>query len=1434
MTIADRRVTVLSAEADPPLDANRQRRLSHFRDAGAYVLLGDPGLGKTTAFREEVCHAEDAGLLTARDFLALPPGSGDQARQTLFLDGLDEVRVAAEDPRRPFDRLRKRLARLDRPRFRLSCRPLEWLGDDDRRRLSTLSPDGAVTVLCLEPLGDDEITAFLRDRSGSADTASFLEDARERRLDDLLRNPLTLGFLTEAAAAGRAWPESRRATFEQACRELVVERNREHRLPPASPREPPVLLEAAGDLCARLLLGGAAGFSLPPENGDAEYPALDADSADRRGVHREALASRVFTGGPSDRIVPAHRQIAEYLAARFLARRLEDGLPRRRVLALLFGTDGVPPTSLRGLVAWLAALSPPLRARLIEADPYAVAQYGDLGAFSLSERTDLFHAIRDRPAALAADIHSGLADRCLTGPDLLSAVLELLRREPGRESDESALQFLLPSLSDALPDDLAEELLRTSQDPSRPPETRWLAAQAFVGSVPPDRDETLLSLLAQIRSGEIPDSRDHLLGQLLERLYPSRIAPSEVWDYLPKPGLGAASGAWSFWCTGLLEHSTSAQVAEILDALGQRRPGLRLDRDGRLLGDLPGRLLSRGLEECGDEIGTARLCAWLVVAADGSPEADRQRQAVGQTIRDELERAVGSRDSDRKEPPASADRISAWFADRPDHQRSVLKAVWTSGEDSDDIVARIAEAKRLLYEALPPDYGKLCLGRAESWAETRPNLARGLLGEAAGACAWGVGSEDLSADFLLARAAESPRLAEWLPPLLRTDLPEGHFRRRERVLRAMAAPEPGAEEWLTQVRKYRAEIRENRAPPALLFDLAAALSRPGPDPERRFRGDAELLRAARAAIRGTPTRDDLPSFSEIARLPERRRRDEPSPTPWFAPAFLEAAREAADSAPAGVPDWSDENLRQLLAFHYAAPSRAPDLAHRVAAARPALAAEVLVEVVRNELATGGAPTDPCYDLAAREEFRETARLALPPLLRLFPTRASKAQLPALEWLLRAAVRHLDPKPLGSLLAKKAKNRTLNPAQRACWLTAGLGVAPGDFRRPLSEFFDAEPDRAGEVAEFLFPALPFPDPPESPSVISNDAVLPETPAWPEGANSKGWGHPVISPDAAPETLSLLIRALGRLVRPGEWSTGLLFTVGVRERTEWALEEWIARLARDPAPEAGAALDALVADEVLEAWREQLETARERRRPLARDAAFRHPTPDQLRTALANGPPANAADLAATVADRLREVADDLRGGDANPWRLFWNEVGIGRLPAEPKHEDSCRDALLSLLRPRLPRGVKAWPEGRYADDRRADLRLTYGDFAVPVEIKKNAHRQVWSAAWRQLAPKYATDPASDGYAIYLVLWFGVELSPPPLEGRRAETPEEMEDRLRADLRDRLPASAAQRIIVRVLDVRRPRAIEADLPEPAFGMVAEPRAPYRLRRSERLDE
>ncbi len=185
---------------------------------------------------------------------------------------------------------------------------------------------------------------------------------------------------------------------------------------------------------------------------------------------------------------------------------------------------------------------------------------------------------------------------------------------------------------------------------------------------------------------------------------------------------------------------------------------------------------------------------------------------------------------------------------------------------------------------------------------------------------------------------------------------------------------------------------------------------------------------------------------------------------------------------------------------------------------------------------------------------------------------------------------------------------------------------------------------------------------------------------------------------------------------------------------------------------------------------------------------------------DGPPANAGDLAALVIERLEEVAVRIRTGNDNGWRPYWNE-GEHRRPVEPKYEDSCRDALLGDLRPRLPGEADAQPEGRYANDKRADIRVASGDFHVPVEIKRHYHPKLWSAAREQLIAKYTTSPATGGYGIYLVLWFGEAAGrqvPPPPSGTRPNGP----DALQARLEQLLTPDEKLRISVCVMDVSSP--------------------------------
>ncbi|MDE0606130.1 MAG: hypothetical protein OXH78_03130, partial [Acidimicrobiaceae bacterium] len=187
-------------------------------------------------------------------------------------------------------------------------------------------------------------------------------------------------------------------------------------------------------------------------------------------------------------------------------------------------------------------------------------------------------------------------------------------------------------------------------------------------------------------------------------------------------------------------------------------------------------------------------------------------------------------------------------------------------------------------------------------------------------------------------------------------------------------------------------------------------------------------------------------------------------------------------------------------------------------------------------------------------------------------------------------------------------------------------------------------------------------------------------------------------------------------------------------------------------------------------------------------------------LHNGPPANVADLLVLLRDHLSDLGAAVRGDNSDLWRQFWAD-DQGSPPEQPKHEDSCRDALLAMLRIRLPEGVDAQPEGQYAADRRADIRVSSRDFNIPIEIKKNSHPDLWSAIDGQLIASYTSDPTTGGFGVYAVLWFGSGISGYPRHPTaydRPETPDELEQRLIASLSH----EQRRKIGVLVLDVTKP--------------------------------
>ncbi|MCC7248455.1 MAG: hypothetical protein IT473_07520, partial [Lysobacter sp.] len=135
-----------------------------------------------------------------------------------------------------------------------------------------------------------------------------------------------------------------------------------------------------------------------------------------------ALTRRVFVStGEANVVDYLHRTVAEYLGACWLAEKIVGGLPLARIQALL-GVDGYPASSLRGLHAWLAVLSPDSASALIDADPMGVVMYADAAKLGPGHKAHLLkalslHAERDpwfyRGAYAVYEI-GALSDPCMT------------------------------------------------------------------------------------------------------------------------------------------------------------------------------------------------------------------------------------------------------------------------------------------------------------------------------------------------------------------------------------------------------------------------------------------------------------------------------------------------------------------------------------------------------------------------------------------------------------------------------------------------------------------------------------------------------------------------------------------------------------------------------------------------------------------------------------------------------------------------------------------------------------------------------------------------------------------------------------------------------------------------------------------------------------
>jgi len=1313
------------------------RPLKDFRSESAYVLLGDPGAGKTTAFESECrAHGQDACYITARDFIALDLDRHPEWREkTLFVDGLDEVRAGSSDVRTPFDEIRRRLDTLGRPRFRLSCRTADWLGSNDRRHLKSVSPEAGVTVLQLDPLSVTEVDQILTARQDIVDPDEFVRNARERGVYGLLENPQTLNMLAEVVRCGSGWPDSRKETFEMACRQMVQEHNDEHQAAsePEGPPPPDHLLDAAGRLCAIQLLSGAAGCSLRSNEGGDDFPTLDRFDRDFLELLRHAVATKLFKGASVDRIVPIHRHIAEFLGGRYLARVIETGLPTRRVLALIAGEDGIVVTEMRGLSAWLAAHCPESRANLIDRDPIGVGLYGDIRKFSLDEKRALLKALNRE----VSQLHSSRAEVAfgvLATPDMADTLSQVLTNSSRDREHQEFAGFVLRVLVNGKPlDRLSECLRRIVRDDSWWPWINSLALDAFIhGENSPGKTRQLKVLLEEIWNGKVSDPDFELTGTLLELLYPRDVPPSEILDYLYVDGNVDLIGRyWRFWEIGLLGKSTDENVAQLLDKLCQELPRLQHAFEHPWRRHLPAKLLIRGLEAYGDELGTERLYDWLSV-----PKFARSPELV---------------------------RIRSWIEQRPEVQKKIILEGLDRYRGAGEVELYAYRVKMRLIGVLPADFGRWCLEQSFAIVKSKPEVAGYLFEEAINSHRHQQNDADLSLELLKHHSEMNDLFRTKLDLYLSSvSAPPEKPHRLDKYVEQRRMQK---EEWLNCIRSNQSALLENQATPALLHRMAKVYFGGNFQPsieggplaiEKSVHGDERLRDLVLQGLQSSVFRSDIPAVDEVLELYRQSRMS------FLHLPFLAGLAELDRTTRQDPAQWCESRIRKAIAFYYSAPhgNYRPEWYRRLLRTRPEIVAGIQVKFAVSAFRGGRESVYKLWELAHNQEYVEVAHRAVLPLLKAFPTRCKLKQLRDLRHLLWASLQYADRDSLRKQIEKKLSRTSMNPAQRVHWLAAGVVVAPHTCKNSLSEFVQGEEGRIRHLAAFF----------------SSDDPLPFSLGELE--------IPIVD---------LLIRLVGRWVGPSDWA-GANGTVTAAKNSTDLVNNLIRNLAASSEKAAGGILEALCSDPALSRWHYVLSRARDAQRVIWRDARYRHPGIEQVCRTLNGGSPANAADLSALVVDRLDEIGEQIRTSNTDEWRQYWNEDHHGR-PNTPKHENSCRDAILSDLRLRLPQGVDAQPEGQYAQDTRADIRVSCKDFQVPVEVKKNNHADLWRACRTQLIEKYTRDSATDRYGIYLVFWFGPHLTQRSPSGRRPANPQELRERLEEKLSD----DERRKISIKVIDV-----------------------------------
>lgn len=253
--------------------------------------------------------------------------------------------------------------------------------------------------------------------------------------------------------------------------------------------------------------------------------------ADWTEEQRQALLRRpIFDVATYGRVRFHHRSVAEYLAARRLKKLSDFGLPKRRLMRLLFADrygEKVAIPSMRPIAAWLSLWDDDVRKALLEREPETLVSFGDTESLSVAARIELVKCYIGRYGAggwRGLDLSSDDLQR-LASPELAD---EIKKRWAEPHLNGEARLFLLKLVWLGGLGECAYMTFGAAMDIRLPPYTRTIALHALSECQRTD----LLRRAADDMIANPANWPDEVMHSAPQDLYPAVITTSELVHFL--------------------------------------------------------------------------------------------------------------------------------------------------------------------------------------------------------------------------------------------------------------------------------------------------------------------------------------------------------------------------------------------------------------------------------------------------------------------------------------------------------------------------------------------------------------------------------------------------------------------------------------------------------------------------------------------------------------------------------------------------------------------------------------------------------------------------------------------------------------------------------------------------------------------------------------